>query len=132
MTDYERSRIVALQSEGYGYKRIAKELDLSVNTVKTFCRRRTAAKSDGKVRCLYCGSIVEQTPQRKKKKYVSRKAGYTFGDDEINLVLFAILNHFQKSISVLERGTGNALICVNAIQVPARAAVNEIGVVVPL
>lgn len=71
MTDYERSRIVALQSEGYGYKRIAKELDLSVNTVKTFCRRRTAAKSYGKVRCLYCRSVVEQTPHRKKKKYCS-------------------------------------------------------------
>ena len=71
MTDYERSGIVALQSEGYGYKRIAKELNLSVNTVKTFCRRRTAAKSDGKVRCLYCKSVVEQTPHRKKKKYCS-------------------------------------------------------------
>ncbi|MBQ9167689.1 MAG: helix-turn-helix domain-containing protein [Oscillospiraceae bacterium] len=71
MTDYERNKIVALQSEGYGYKKIAKELDLSVNTVKTFCRRRTAIKSDGKVRCLYCGSVVEQTPHRKKKKYCS-------------------------------------------------------------
>ena len=33
MTDYERSRIVALQSEGYGYKRIAKELDLAVEEI---------------------------------------------------------------------------------------------------
>ena len=57
MTDYERSRIIALQNEGLGYKKIAKELDLSVNTVKTFCRRRTAAQTDGKKRCLQYRSI---------------------------------------------------------------------------
>lgn len=71
MTDYERSRIIALQNEGFGYKRIAKELELSVNTVKTFCRRRIAAQTDGRKRCLQCGTIVEQTPHRKEKKYCS-------------------------------------------------------------
>ena len=71
MTDHERSMIITLQSKGYGYKKIAKELDLSVNTVKTFCRRRTASLTDGKPRCLQCGVVVEQDPHRKQKKYCS-------------------------------------------------------------
>lgn len=71
MTDHERSMIVALQQRGLGYKKIASELGLSVNTVKTFCRRRSAAVADGKSRCLQCGMVVEQTPHRKQKKYCS-------------------------------------------------------------
>lgn len=39
MTDGERSRIIALQYKGYGYKRIATETGLALNTVKSFCAR---------------------------------------------------------------------------------------------
>ena len=39
MTDGERSRIIALQYKGYGYKRIAAETGLALNTVKSFCAR---------------------------------------------------------------------------------------------
>ena len=39
MTDLEQRRIVVLRSEGKSYNAISRELKLSVNTVKTFCRR---------------------------------------------------------------------------------------------
>lgn len=78
MTDYERSRIITLQNAGFGYKRIAKELDMSVNTVKTFCRRRLVTPMDGQKRCLQCGQIVEQTPHRKEKKYCSDSCRMTW------------------------------------------------------
>ena len=39
MTDLEQRRIVVLRSEGKSYNAISLELNLSVNTVKTFCRR---------------------------------------------------------------------------------------------
>ena len=39
MTDLEQRRIVVLRSEGKSYNAISHELNLSVNTVKTFCRR---------------------------------------------------------------------------------------------
>ena len=39
MTDLEQRRIVVLRSEGKSYNEISLELNLSVNTVKTFCRR---------------------------------------------------------------------------------------------
>lgn len=71
MTDHERSMIVNLQNKGLGYKKIAKELGMSVNTVKTFCRRRSTDKDDHKNRCLQCGIVVEQDPHRKQKKFCS-------------------------------------------------------------
>ena len=39
MTDLEQRRIVVLRSEGKSYNAISRELNLPVNTVKTFCRR---------------------------------------------------------------------------------------------
>lgn len=33
----EKSRIIEFRQEGLGYKRIASELNISVNTVKSFC-----------------------------------------------------------------------------------------------
>lgn len=39
MTDMERSRIVELQHQGYGYKKISAITGLPLNTVKSFCAR---------------------------------------------------------------------------------------------
>ncbi len=39
MTDQEKQRIAVMRSAGESYKEIAEALSLSVNTVKTFCRR---------------------------------------------------------------------------------------------
>lgn len=39
MTDHEKQRITVMRSVGESYKEIADKLKLSVNTVKTFCRR---------------------------------------------------------------------------------------------
>lgn len=38
MNSQEKSRIIELRQEGLGYKRIASELNISVNTIKSFCR----------------------------------------------------------------------------------------------
>ena len=54
MTDGERSRIIALQYKGYGYKRTAAETGLSLNTVKSFCARHPVQieeVSDSNVLC---------------------------------------------------------------------------------
>ena len=39
MTDQEKQRIAVLRSQGESYKAISEVLKVSVNTVKTFCRR---------------------------------------------------------------------------------------------
>ena len=39
MTNEQRLQIAAYRKTGMGYKQIAKELDLSANSVKSYCRR---------------------------------------------------------------------------------------------
>lgn len=83
MTEGQKTQIMNLRRAGYGYVRIAQELEMSENTVKSFCRRnKVAGKVDathimlppakgGKHFCLCCGEEVEQNPGRKEKKFCS-------------------------------------------------------------
>ena len=90
MTDQERTQIVQLQKKGLGYKRIATQLNLPVNGVKSFCRRhpvnKDTALSDA-VGCLQCGTPLTQQPHRKAKKFCSdkcRMAWWNTHQDQVN------------------------------------------------
>lgn len=92
MTGQEARTIIALQKQGLGYKRISAETGIPLNTVKSFCRRHPADEAESF--CLCCGSPLEHTPHKRKKKFcsdacrmrwwnshldqVQRKAFYTF------------------------------------------------------
>ena len=39
MTNEQKLQIAAYRKAGMGYKQIAKEMDLSANSVKSYCRR---------------------------------------------------------------------------------------------
>jgi len=75
MDDIQKRRIIELRSEGYGYKRIAKELGLSVSTVSSYCIRNSVkADSDSpderkEERCEYCGQAMHSVPGYKKKRF---------------------------------------------------------------
>ena len=69
MTDSQKHSIVALRREGMSYNGIAKKLGISVNTVKSYCRRRSL-KSEEHV-CKQCGVPVAQNPRRREKKFCS-------------------------------------------------------------
>ncbi len=43
MTDEQKTKIMSLRREGLGYTAIAKRLDISKDTVKSFCRRNGLA-----------------------------------------------------------------------------------------
>ncbi|MDD2979128.1 MAG: RNA polymerase subunit sigma-70 [Hespellia sp.] len=86
MTNQQKEQIVKLRNEGYGYIRIAQALEVSENTVKSFCRRNNLTGSkeviapkdimpsdNGEHFCLCCGKPVEQNPGRKQKKFCSDK-----------------------------------------------------------
>ena len=60
-----------LRFQGYGYKKIARLLRLSENTIKSYCRRHPFDKTQ-KV-CLQCGKPIENTPHKREKKYCSDK-----------------------------------------------------------
>ncbi len=83
MTDKQKNRIREMKADGHGYITIARELGISENTVKSFCRRnglnRAAAdtavllEEGDKSICLCCGKEVRQVPVRKAKKFCSNK-----------------------------------------------------------
>ncbi len=97
MTDQERTQIIQLQNEGLGYKRIAAELNLPVNGVKSFCRRHPVTKdtaSFGSAGCRQCGAPLTQLPHRKAKKFCSdkcRMAWWNSHQDQVNRKAFYTL-----------------------------------------
>ena len=69
MSKYTQKEIERMRMDGYGPTRIAHELGLSVNTVKSHIRRHPSLRNA--VYCLQCGRAVSQTPGRKQKKFCS-------------------------------------------------------------
>lgn len=105
MNQYQKEQVLALRGSGETCAYIAENLGLSVNTVKSFCRRNSiqakpetkngnAASTDKAGACPQCGSKITPVSGRKPKKFcsdgcrvlwwnshsgeVKRKALYTF------------------------------------------------------
>ena len=74
MTDTERSRIVELQHQGYGYKKISAITGLPLNTVKSFCARHPVQIKElpsSNALCRNCLAPLEQTPHKRKRMFCS-------------------------------------------------------------
>lgn len=78
MTTAEKARITALRNAGQGYKRIAQDLGLSENSVKTYCRRNglvtlpqneeQAAIRATEQACRFCGIPVAQYRHQRRDR----------------------------------------------------------------
>ena len=99
MTKEQKLQIAKLRDDGYGYSRIAQALGVSVNTVKSFCRRNNLAgkatveipkaqvtAGEGKRFCLCCGVSVEQNLGRKEKKFCSDKCRMEWWNNNLDKV----------------------------------------------
>ena len=80
MTTVQKNEGIRMRKSGLGYTKIAEELGISKNTVKSFCRRNRLAGEAAAVAsadtqevkyCLHCGRQVMQNPGRKEKKFCS-------------------------------------------------------------
>lgn len=82
MTESQKQQIVSFRRQGIGYLKIAQELDISQNTVKSYCRRNNLTKPTEITKipkqiektehfCLQCGVTVTQDSKRKLKKFCS-------------------------------------------------------------
>lgn len=75
MTREQQEEVRSLRAGGAGYKKIATLLGLSVNTVKTFCRRNDKAQlsEEGTVAegnlCPRCHKEIVQPPGRRRKVF---------------------------------------------------------------
>lgn len=65
LTDEQKDKIRTLRMAGWGYRSIANKLEISVNTIKSFCRRHDVPVERGL--CRYCGGNVRDIPGKKKK-----------------------------------------------------------------
>lgn len=86
MTKEIKEKIDKLIGLGYSANRIVKEIPISINTVKSYIRRKKIkdinkpisvsilAVPDGI--CLYCGSSINQNEKTKRRKFCSKKCKY--------------------------------------------------------
>lgn len=120
MTSEQKDKIIRFRKQGYGYAEIGRELNISKNTVKTFCRRNNLTMSDIKQidtidRCRECGKPITQIEKRKKRIFcckacrerwwtehadrINRKAIYTFTCKKCGKVFTAYGNKNRKYCS---------------------------------
>ena len=91
MTSTEKSRINELRAQGFGYKRIARMLNVSVSTVQSHCRRggpllsssnkgssaiaavpvNSALDTAGNSFCKQCGAVIARRPHRRPRLFCS-------------------------------------------------------------
>ncbi len=76
MKPEQKRMIEELRNSGCGYKEISEQLQISINTVKSYCKRheltRMGKRNSGSVRfCLQCGTEIKQEQHRKTKKFCS-------------------------------------------------------------
>ena len=73
--EIDREAIVKLQMLGYGYKKISAETGMSINSVKSFCRRHSIAIKESlqanSETCLFCGKPIKSIDHHRKRKYCS-------------------------------------------------------------
>lgn len=92
MTEEQKAKIIDFRMKGVGYKKIAQEIGLSENTVKSFCRRAAIAKQEMTAPikpdsvCGCCGKKVEQIPGRKKRRFCSDACRQKWWNSHLHLV----------------------------------------------
>ena len=72
MTNEQHLKIMALRQQGYGYIRISQQLNISDNTVRSFCRRSEREKSvKAASNCKQCGKQIKALTGRKPRTFCS-------------------------------------------------------------
>ena len=99
MTNLEKHKIMTLREKGYGYVKIAKELGISVNTVKSFCRRNITHKVESELTgettsCENCGQEIRQIAKQKRKRFCCDKCRNIWWNSHLGQVKRKAVYHF--------------------------------------
>ena len=105
MTDHQKAQIIKLRATGNGYGKIAKSLGISLNTVKSFCRRNdinenTVIESPitltGETTyCENCGQPIRQIEKQKKKRFCCDKCRNVWWNSHLDQVKRKAVYHFK-------------------------------------
>ena len=96
-----RQRIEYLRSKGESYAAIADSLGISVNTVKSHCRRNNfgAGSIDNPVNtCDNCGKSLIHTPGSKRKRFCSDKCRMAWWAKHPDAVNRKAIYHFTCAV----------------------------------
>ena len=92
MNTNEKNKIAELKQLGYGYKKIAKELNIALSTVRYVCNKTGDEDLlDGK--CEHCGLKIQSIKGKKKKRFCSDKCRWQWWNKqhkEVNKKTFYI------------------------------------------
>ena len=88
MTNEQKLLVTSLRRDGKGYGTIAKEMGLSINTVKSFCKRQKTitVETETKSECLNCGKELMQIPGRKARKFCCDECRMLWWNSHLELV----------------------------------------------
>ena len=94
MTDKQKNQIAIYRNQGMSYTAISKKMDLSINSVKTYCKRHGLCgvrafevTNDVPITvCEECGKPVTQNPGRKIKRFCSDKCRNSWWNSHMDLV----------------------------------------------
>lgn len=88
MTDTQKERIRRARHDGLSYTEIASELGVSINTVKSLCRRECLQNghTEHTAVCRMCGRPVKRKPKCKPKKFCSDKCRLAWWNEHRDLL----------------------------------------------
>ncbi len=129
MYEIQQQQIRKLRHEGYGYTRIAKSLNLSVNTVKSYCRRhklggnKVLLSHSVEVDCRNCQKSISQLPGRKKRVFCSDTCRINWWNSHPEMVKRKALYSYTCACcgkSFVSYGNRNRKYCSHTCYVSAR------------
>lgn len=96
MTDTQRAQVIKLRTAGNSYGSIARTVGISLNTVKSFCRRNNITENSdtpvpviltGEITlCENCGREIRQIAKQKKKRFCCDKCRNEWWNEHLDKV----------------------------------------------
>jgi uncharacterized protein YjcR len=108
MTLFQKEQIQRMLSEGMGYSKIASCLNISVNTIKSYCRRNdlggmaevsqdeeNTAENEMSSFCKNCGKPIKQIDGVKQRKFCSDKCRMAWWNSNTDMVNRKAIYHLE-------------------------------------
>ena len=130
MTDYEKSQIHRLyDKKGYGYKKIAATLCLSVNAVKGYMQRNGLAVEKPPTKpteghCEACGKELPQTGNGRPRRFCCAECRTKWWNghlDQVQRKAYYNLTCPQCGVEFVSYGNKNRIYCSRACYALARS-----------
>ena len=117
MTQAEKRKILHLRQIGYGCIKIAQEMGISSNTVKSFLRRNPSEDNSKSTLCEQCGQAIVTNDKGKGKRFCSDACRIKWWNHHTNLMKEnTVCKHCGKSF----HGRAGRKFCSHACYIAER------------